>query len=62
MPKRGFRINKFNNYEPLEQLNLGKVAIAIQKGVLNPAETITMKHLFESGVITKIEHGVKVLG
>jgi len=35
-PKRGFRINKFNTHEPLEQLSLGKIAIAIQKGVLNP--------------------------
>jgi len=62
MPKRGFRANRFNTLEPLEQINLGKIAIAIQKGVLNPHEPITMKHLFESGVISKIKFGVKILG
>ena len=61
-PKRGFRANRFNTFEPLEQLNLGKIAYFIQKGVLDPTETITMKTLVEAGICTKIKHGVKLLG
>lgn len=62
MPKRGFRKNRFNKYEDLEQINLDKIAYHIQKGDLNPHETITIKHLFDAGVVKKIEYGVKVLG
>lgn len=62
LPKRGFRVRRFNNGEFLEQINLGKIASFIEKGVLNPHEPITMKKLLESGVITKIKHGVKILG
>jgi large subunit ribosomal protein L15 len=61
-PKRGFRANRFNTYKPLEKLNLGKIAYFIQKGELDPKETITMKKLFETGIVNKITHGVKVLG
>lgn len=45
-----------------EYLNLERLVYFIQKGVLNPKEPITMKILFESGVLTKIKHGVKLLG
>jgi large subunit ribosomal protein L15 len=62
LPKRGFRTNRFNSAAPLEQINLGKIAYFIQKGVLDPAEPITMKVLFDTGVITKVRHGVKFLG
>ena len=62
LPKRGFKIDRFNNHEPLETINLGQIAYFIQKGVLNPAETITIKHLFDAGVVNKITFGVKVLG
>jgi len=61
-PKRGFRANRFNTLEALESINLGKLAYFIQKGRLDPKETISMKVLFETGIITKIKHGVKVLG
>lgn len=61
-PKRGFRANRFNTLEPLESINLGKLAYFIQKGQLDPKETISMKVLFETGILTKIKHGVKVLG
>jgi large subunit ribosomal protein L15 len=62
IPKRGFRTNRFNTYEPLETINLQKIAYFIQKGILNPQEKITIKHLHETGVINKIEYGVKILG
>ena len=61
-PKRGFRTNRFNTHKPLENINLGKIAYFIQKGQLDPSETISMKKLFEIGAITKITHGVRVLG
>ena len=61
-PKRGFRANRFNTLESLESINLGKLAYFIQKGQLDPKETIYMKVLFETGIITKIKNGVKVLG
>lgn len=61
-PKRGMRSKRFNNGLNLEQINLGKIAYYIEKGVLDPKEPITFKHLLETGVITKIKQGVKILG
>lgn len=61
-PKRGFRSRRFNNDNDLETLNLGRLAYSIEKGDLNPLEPITMKALFDSGVVTKIKNGVKILG
>lgn len=61
-PKRGFRVNKFNTMQPLESINLGKIAYFIQKGQLDPQETISMKTLFDQGIVNKIQYGVKVLG
>lgn len=61
-PKRGFRKARFNTHYELEQINLGRIAYFIQKGKLDPSEPITMKVLHDTGVITKIEHGVKILG
>jgi ribosomal protein L15 len=46
-PKRGFRINKFNTMVDLEHINLGKIAYFIQKGQLDPLQTISMKILFD---------------
>ena len=59
LPKRGFR-NKFAK-KP-EQLNLDKLEKFIEAGRLNPKETITMKHLYDSGIVGKIKFGVKLLG
>lgn len=60
-PKRGFRPNTFNIKKPLEQLNLGKLVYYIEKGRLDASKTITMKDLLESGCLTKITYGVKLL-
>ena len=60
-PQRGFKPNKFNIKKPLEQLNLGKLAYHIQKGQIDATKPITMKELFESGCLTKIQYGVKIL-
>ena len=61
-PKRGFRANRFNTLERLEQVNLGTLAYFIQKGVLDPSKVIDMKTLLDTGVLSKIKHGVKFLG
>ena len=61
-PKRGFRARRFNNDSHLEPLNLERIAYFIEKGDIDPKETITMKLLFEKGVVTKIKNGVKILG
>ena len=60
-PKRGFRANRFNTHENLEEINLGRLAYFIQKGFLDPNQTITMRHMIEAGVCSKIDHGVKLL-
>ena len=62
LPKHGFRSNRFNTAQPLETINLGKIAYFIQKGVLDPSQPISMKVLFDTGVLTSIKHGVKILG
>jgi hypothetical protein len=41
---------------------LGKLAYHIEKGHINTSLPITMKSLLEAGVLSKIEHGVKILG
>lgn len=61
-PKRGMRSGRFNNGVVLEPINLGKIAYFIEKGVLDPSAPITFKHLLETGILTKIKQGVKILG
>ena len=61
-PKRGFRANRFNSFQDLSEINLGRIAYFIQKGFLDPAQTITMRSLVESGVCSKIKDGIKLLG
>ena len=43
-------------------MNLGKLAYHMEKGHLNTSQTITMKDLIDSGVLSKISTGVKLLG
>lgn len=43
-------------------MNLGRIAYHIQKGDLDPSQPITMKTLFDAGILSKIKHGVKILG
>lgn len=46
-------------YEPV---NLNKVQYLIDSKRLNPAEPITMYHLWRAGAVGKIQDGVKLLG
>ncbi|ODQ64509.1 ribosomal protein L15 [Nadsonia fulvescens var. elongata DSM 6958] len=57
-PKRGFK----HDFDDLESLNLSKLQHWIDMGRINPAEEITMKVMRDSGVITSIKNGVKILG
>ncbi len=59
IPKRGFT-NKFAR--PMEQVNLGKLQDWIAQGRIDPHRTITMKEIYDSGLVTKVRHGVKLLG
>lgn len=43
-------------------LNLDRVQHWIDRGLLNPLEPITMRHLFETRCVHGIKHGVKLLG
>lgn len=61
-PKFGFQKARFNNSKTLTQLNLGQLTYAIEKGRLDTSQTITMKHLLDNGVVSKINDGVKLLG
>lgn len=61
-PKFGMSKNRFNNAVIFEQLNLGKLAYHIEKGNLDTTKPIDMKALIDAGVVSKISHGVKILG
>ena len=59
LPKRGFK-NKFAR--PMEPLNLNKLQDWIAEGRIDHRRTITMKEMYDSGLVTRIRHGVKLLG
>ena len=61
-PKRGFRTRRFNNNEQLEKVNLGKLAEFIEKGFISVKEPITIKTMYESGLVSKVNAGIKLLG
>lgn len=62
-PKRGRVSNAKGFARPLNVINLDRIQMWINKGRLNPAETITMRHLRDSGIMgnAKVPHGVKLL-
>ena len=59
MPKRGF--NKPNRKEYAE-VNLWRIAQAIEAGKLNPAAAIDADALIAAGVIRRAKDGVRLLG
>ena len=59
LPKRGFK-NKFAR--PMEPVNLHKLQDWIAQGRIDPRNTITMKEMHDAGLVTRIRHGVKLLG
>jgi len=59
LPKRGFR----NPFKPeYAELNLDRLQLAIDKGKLDPGETITAEKLVAAGVIRRVRDGVRLLG
>ena len=58
LPKRGF-VKK--HAKPLDELNIGRAQKWIENGRLPKDTTITMKHLYDSGIVGSIKHGVKLL-
>lgn len=61
-PKFGMQKNRFNNGKIFEQLNLEKIAYHIEKGNIDPSQTIDQKVLLEAGVVSRVKDGVKILG
>ena len=62
-PKVGFSNARFSR--PMETVNLGELQLLMDKGRLVPDEDsglLTMKHLYDQGIMKNIKHGVKVLG
>jgi large subunit ribosomal protein L15 len=58
LPKWGFK-NPFK--EPTEDLTFRRLYYFIDRGLINPTQTITMNVLFEAGVFSQIKHGVKII-
>ena len=58
-PKRGF---KNIHAVPLEPLNLDKLEKYIVAGRIDGSKTITMKDIFDSGIVGNVRNGVKLLG
>ena len=60
IPKTGFSNARFK--AELKALNVEKLQQFIDKGRLDAEKPITMKELFDSNIVGKIPHGVKLLG
>ena len=58
LPKRGF-VNPHHKRYALA--NLGKIQKAIDKEILDPTHPITYQSLKQSGIVTKLRHGVRLL-
>mmetsp|Transcript_15695 Transcript_15695/g.28637 ORF Transcript_15695/g.28637 Transcript_15695/m.28637 type:complete len:255 (+) Transcript_15695:953-1717(+) len=58
LPKWGF---KNPNKKPLETLNFKKLYYFIDRGLVDPTQTITMRVLFEAGIFSQIKHGVSII-
>ena len=61
-PKRGFRAKRFNNGEQYERMKMSRIVDFIERGHISAHEPITIKTLWESGLLTKCKLGVKILG
>jgi large subunit ribosomal protein L15 len=58
-PKRGFNQARFA--KPMKELNVNRLQEFIDAGRLDASKTITMKELYDCGIVGKIKHGVKLL-
>ena len=59
LPKRGFNpVSPLN----LNEVNLGRVQLAIDAGKLDISQPVTVEVLIAAGVVTHLRDGVKILG
>lgn len=61
VPKSGFSKRAFS-FEPTSYVNLSKIIYCINKGRLDPANTITIRDLVEAGAVSSPKCGVCLLG
>lgn len=59
LPKFGFNDTAFQ--KPLDQVNIGDLKYYIERGRIDPQKPITLRVLFEAGVLSNIKYGVKLL-
>ena len=59
LPKRGFTPP---NRRELNEVNLGRIQIAVDAGRLDIAQPVTVEALVSAGVVSKPRDGVKILG
>jgi large subunit ribosomal protein L15 len=60
LPKRGFRNSPFA--VKLNETNLGKVQAAIDAGLIDAGQPITVDSLVKAGLMRRAKGGVKLLG
>jgi large subunit ribosomal protein L15 len=60
LPKRGFRNTPFAR--ELNEVNLGRVQVAIDAGKLDPNATVDVEALVKAGVLRRARQGVRLLG
>jgi large subunit ribosomal protein L15 len=60
LPKRGFRNAAFA--KKLNEVNLGRVQVAIDAGKLDPSVPVDVAALVEAGVLRRAKDGVRLLG
>lgn len=59
LPKRGFKNIFSKNFN---EVNLGRIQVALDAGKLDGKKTITVDALLEAGIIRRINDGVRLLG
>lgn len=59
LPKRGFW-NPFST--DLNEVNIGRIQKAVEAGVLDSSQTVTVEALVQAGVCARPRDGVKLLG
>ncbi|WP_375458207.1 50S ribosomal protein L15 [uncultured Enterovirga sp.] len=59
LPKRGFTPPNAKDYN---EVNLGRIQVAIDAGKLDTGATVTVESLVAAGVVSKPRDGVRILG
>jgi large subunit ribosomal protein L15 len=60
LPKRGFRNTSFA--VKLNEINLGKVQTAIDAGLIDAGQSVTVEAMVKAGLMRRAKGGVKLLG